>query len=124
MPRPDAAKILAKDLHNLPHPDGRRIVLCNLHPIGKTPEVKARMARESQDVGDALIHKLERHGYTVSHKDDPKPADSAADYKKATLYTLGGKLIGTIGLDANLDAHLGNLAIKNLIALLTEAQNA
>lgn len=117
MPRPDAAAILAKNLHNLPHPDGKRLVLVNHHPIGKTAEVQERMRRESDLVGEALIHKLERHGYTVTHKDDPKPAD-ADGYKLVKVKCLiCGRQVMTIGVDHDMNATMSQLALKTMTKL-------
>jgi hypothetical protein len=117
MPRPDAAAILAKDLHNLPHPDGKRLVLVQHHPIAKTPEVQARMAHNADMIGEALIHKLERNGYTVTHKDDPKAAD-AEGYKLVKVKCLiCGKQVMTIGVDHDMNATMGKLALQTMTQL-------
>jgi hypothetical protein len=117
MPRPDAAAILATSLHSLPHPEGKRIVLVNHHPIGKTAEVQNRMARDSKLASEAIIHKLENHGYTVTHKDDPKPAD-ADGYKLVKVKCLScGKQIMTIGVDHDLNATMSRIALRTMTAL-------
>jgi len=87
---------------------------------GLTPQVKADQHARSLKVSEATIHELERAGYSISHKDDPKPAD-VADYKSAHVKCLAcGKEIFRIGVDVNMIATLSPLAQRSLAAALSD----
>lgn len=92
--------------------------------FGKTPEVQARTAIKGLGMGHAMIHLLERNGYTVTHKDDPKPAD-VGDYKTVSLKCLlCGKQLLRIGVDADLNATMSRLALRNLTTMNPECPHA
>jgi hypothetical protein len=120
MPRDDAAELIADNLHSLPHPDGRPRRLLEYSRFGKTPETVARQAIKGLGMGHAMIHLLERHGFQITHKDDPKPAD-ANEYKVARLKCLHcGKELLRIGVDENMVATMSRLALRSIAQINPE----
>jgi len=77
MPRPDAAGLVAKHLHALPHPDGTHLRFLHYSSFGQDDSIKQQINGLAKGVGEAIIHLLETNHYTLSHADDPKPADQA-----------------------------------------------
>lgn len=117
MPRADVTALIANNLHSLPHEDGRPRRLMHFSQFGKDDDTRKRVQILAHDIGDSLQTLLERGGYSLSHKDDPKPAD-AEGYKTARVKCARcGQQLYTLGVDANMTATLSALAIKSLTQL-------
>lgn len=90
MPRPDAAKIIGENLHNLtiPGPDGRpvRYRLLSHSTVGHSPQLAEQITRRALDVGAAIVHTLEANGYTITHTADPAPTENLGPYIVATAH--------------------------------------
>lgn len=119
MPRPDAAKLVAAALPALQHPDGtilRGIGFDTLlmQASGDTAAV------ESINVisllhGEAIIHTLETNGYTISHKDDPQPINTAG-MKVATINCAScNNMIAQAVIDDQLQASVPGAAFITAI---------
>lgn len=81
MPRPDAARALATALPNLQHPDGTilRAIGLNtfLQQAGGDTEAIAQINKLALAHAEATIAALENNGYTITHRNDPKPINQA-----------------------------------------------
>lgn len=124
MPRQDVTRLLAENWASLPHEDGRPRRLMHMSQFAAGGDAKAQQAVHQLgiDIGDCVQTLLERNGYTLIHRDDPKPAD-AEGYKVAKLKCLlCGKQLYTFGVDANMTANLGALAVKTLTQLEHQCQ--
>lgn len=90
MPRPDAAKTIGENLHNLtiPGADGRpvRYRLLSHSTVGHSPQLAEQISRRALDVGAAIIHVLEANGYKITHTADPEPTENLGPYIVATAY--------------------------------------
>lgn len=117
MPRQDITEIIAGSLHSLPHPDGRPRRLMHFSQFAHDESTRRSIQTHANDIAESIQHLLEQRGYTLSHRDDLKPAD-AEGYKNGNIFTAGGKRLATILFDDQLNAHLSRLAIRNLIAVL------
>lgn len=71
MPRADLAELFASKLDRIPTSDGRELRFLHYSSFGQAEDVKARIAKLANDVGAALVHLAESHGYTFSHPSDP-----------------------------------------------------
>lgn len=120
MARPDAARMLAERIDKLHHPSGKIIRQMNFATTGLTPDVKAKIKDHALLATEATIHELEREGYRVTHKDDPKPAD-AEGYKTGHVKCLlCGKQLLTIGFDQDMVATMPRISLRQLTALNPE----
>ena len=120
MPRPDAAKTLADNWHNLAHPDGKPRRLMHFSNFGRHPSYQAPVTKLAGELGEAAIYTLEKAGYTITHHDDPKPLD-AADHKAVHLTCARcNKTLATIGADADCIATLSRTALRALTAINPE----
>lgn len=120
MPRPDAAKMLAERIDRLHHPSGKVIRQMNYATTGLTPEVKQKIQHHALLATEATIHELEREGYKVTHRDDPKAADAEGYKTGAIKCLLCGKQILTVGFDGDMVATLAPLAQRSIVANLTD----
>jgi hypothetical protein len=120
MARPDAARLIARNLHSLPHPNGSPIKLMQFSAFGQHPQAQAKHRATGDLIGDATIHLLEREGFQITHRDDPKPADKA-DYKTAIIKCLRcGKQLLALGVDENMTATMSRLALRSLATINPE----
>lgn len=119
MPRPDVTALLADSWHSLPHEDGRPRRLMHFSQFGHDDETRKKIQALGLDLGECVQHLLETHGYTISHKDDPRPAD-AEGYKTTRIKCLKcGKQLLQIGVDHDLVAQFSPLALRSAIAALS-----
>ena len=116
--RDDVTQLIAAHLHSLPHEDGRPRKWLHFSSFGKDDKTRAAIAILAKEHGECIQTLLERNGFSISHKDDPKPAD-ADNYKQVSLKHTCGKKLCDFGCDDQLNAVLGNLALKNLAAAFT-----
>ncbi|PIJ36748.1 hypothetical protein BMW24_003540 [Mycobacterium heckeshornense] len=120
MPRPDVTKLLAESWHNLPHPDGRPRRLMHFSQFNQSKESQGRIRRLATDLAEATQHALERRGYTISHRDDPKAAD-AEGYKIAHIYCQHCRTrLFSLTVDHDMKAHLSRLAIRSITQITPE----
>ena len=123
MPRPEITKLIAANLHAMPHPDGRPRRFMHHSQFaggGNDPKVQSAVHQLAADHGDCFQHLLERNGYTFVHKDDPRPAD-AETYKTARIKCgRCGKELLTIGVGADMTATFSRIALRNLNQLNPE----
>lgn len=122
-PRADVTRLLAANWASLPHEDGRPRRLMHFSQFGQDEDTKQRVQILGHDLGECVQTLLERNGFEITHRDDPKPAD-AEDYKTAHLKCVCGKELYTFGVDANMTATLGGLAIKTLTQLQHDCGSA
>ncbi|ORV92789.1 hypothetical protein AWC11_07235 [Mycobacterium interjectum] len=117
MPRPDVTTLIADNLHSMPHPDGRPRRFMHHSQFaggGNDPKVQAAVRQLGEDHGVSTQHLLERNGYTITHKDDPKPAD-AEGYKTAHIKCLRcGKQLLEIGVDSSMTATFSRIALLSI----------
>lgn len=120
MPRPDAAAKLAAGLPALQHPDGTILRALGFNDFlmqaaGDHEAVKQINALALAHA-EAIIHTLENNGYTLTHKDDPKPINQAGT-KTATINckTCSKLLIGGVVLDDQLHANVPGAAFITAI---------
>lgn len=86
MPRPDAAKLIAHNLHNLTAPRGGKTTrLLQYSTVGHTPEVAAQITKSAQSAGENIIGLLEANGYTLRHRDDPQPHEQLTKFPTHTV---------------------------------------
>jgi hypothetical protein len=57
----------------------------------------------------AIVHVLESSGYTITHRDDPKPVDTVG-MKVASIQCNRGRLLVQLAVDDNLHAHVNGKA--------------
>lgn len=120
MPRPDITALIADNLSSMPHPDGRpRRFMHHSQFAGgqQDPKIQAAVHQLALDHATSLQHLLETRGYTITHRDDPRPAD-ADGYKTAHIKCVCGKHLTDLGVDTNMTATLNNLARRSIAARL------
>lgn len=124
MSRPELTELIATNLHAMPHEDGRprRMMHFSQFAGGSNadPKVQAAVKQIAVDHGDSIQHLMERHGYQVTHKDDPKPADTDG-YKSNALKCLKcGKELLSLGVSADMTSTLGRMALKSIAETFRE----
>lgn len=122
MPRDDVTALIADNLGSMPHPDGRpRRFMHHSQFAGGANDAKVQVAvrQLATDHAVSVQHLLERKGYEINHKDDPRPAD-AEGYKTAHIKCARcGRQLLEIGLDHSLTAQFSPLALRSVIAALS-----
>jgi hypothetical protein len=117
LPRADVTKLLAESWHNLAHPDGKPRRLLQYSQFNQSKESQGRIRRTAADVAVATQHTLERRGYTITHKDDPKPAD-AAGYKIAHIYCQHcRKRLLSLTVEEDMTVTLSRLAMRQITTI-------
>ncbi|OIN81649.1 hypothetical protein [Mycobacterium malmoense] len=123
MPRDDITTLIADNLGSMPHPDGRprRFMHHSQFAGGQSdPKVQAAVHQLAVDHAVSLQHILETHGYTLTHKDDPKTAD-AEGYKTGHIKCLRcGKQLLTIGFDTTMTTTMNRTALLSLTQINPE----
>ncbi|TDH48874.1 hypothetical protein E2F47_22170 [Mycobacterium eburneum] len=118
MPRPDAAKILADSWHALQHPDGAPRRLMHMSNFGRHPKFQPAVTKLAGELGVAAIHTLERAGFTITHRDDPKPAD-LEDYKIVHLKCgRCGQQVAAFSVSADMTATFNRIGMKTFQAVI------
>ncbi|PQM45678.1 hypothetical protein C1Y40_04122 [Mycobacterium talmoniae] len=120
MPRDDAAQLIARGLPSLPHPDGRPRRLMHFSQFGRDDATAQKVGALANEIGESIVHLLERGGYTLVHKDDPKPADAEGYKTVVGKCALCGKQLLRFGVDENLSATFTRIALKSFAALNPE----
>lgn len=104
----------------MPHPDGnpRRLMHHSQFAGGQRDEkVQLAVRKLGIDHADSVQHLLEQRGYTITHRDDPKPAD-AESYKTAAIKCICGRQLLTLGVSDQMVATLSRVAAKSIAAAL------
>ncbi|WP_071700194.1 hypothetical protein [Mycobacterium heckeshornense] len=88
--------------------------------FNQSKESQGRIRRLATDLAEATQHALERRGYTISHRDDPKAAD-AEGYKIAHIYCQHCRTrLFSLTVDHDMKAHLSRLAIRSITQITPE----
>lgn len=93
MPHERAVRHLAENLHSLTHPDGRPRRLMHLATTGRDDATQRHIQTMAHDIAQAAIHTLESDGYTITHRDDPKPVEPVHKTARLHCATCGKQLL-------------------------------
>lgn len=80
MSRPDAAKIIGENLHHLVGADGKPRRLMQYSMAGHSPEHQNHISGRALDIGECIVHLLEKNGYSLTHRGDPEPAEADSKF--------------------------------------------
>lgn len=114
MPRPDLVEHLSTKLDRLSHPDGKARRLMQYATFHLNDERKSKVQQSARGIAEAIVHESELAGYTISHHNDPKPAD-AEGHKIVSLVCMHcGNGLGSLKVDDELHTRLGRPALEAL----------
>lgn len=114
-PRADLTQLIADNLHSLPHPDGRPRRFLHFSQFGKDEKTRVGVALLAKEHGESIQELLHRNGWSVKHRDDIDPANTADNYKTVNIKCATcGKQLLQLGCNNQLEARLPKLAIKSL----------
>lgn len=69
MPNPDVAKLIADNIHALPHPSGQPVRLAQFDTTTLPPALREQVTAEHQktttSLGEAIVHLIETNGNTI-----------------------------------------------------------
>ena len=114
MPRPDAAQLIGNTLDALPGPDGTELRFMHYRNFGQPEHVATRIKTRAHDVGTRIIHLLETNGYTLTHRNDPPPADPNPQRHVAITCRHCGQRIANLALDPQGNAAISRVALQQL----------
>jgi len=121
--RQDVTKLIADNLHSLPHEDGRPRRLMHFSQFALDDDTKQRVKALALDLGSCIQFLLEDNGFEIRHREDPKPAD-AEDYKTAHIKCGCGTHLIDLNVSADMTTTLGPAAKQFVVAKLqTECPN-
>src|ERR1700722_11164129 len=73
MPHAEVAKLIAENLHQLPHPQKGQIRLLGYSPFGlsqQAPDVRQKVNGHAQAIGEATVELIERNGKAIVDADE------------------------------------------------------
>jgi hypothetical protein len=75
--RSDAARLIGENLHSLPAVGGRKPMrMFNFASKAHgDSDIATQITQAALLAGESIVQLLENNGYTVTHRDDPTPAD-------------------------------------------------
>lgn len=121
MPRPDAVDLIARNLANLPHPDGTDIRLAAFSAINQPDgEVVGQITAWNKAIAESVVNLLETSGYTLRHQNDPKPTDGARS-ATALCADCGASLIHLARLDEDGTTYVSSTLLVESLQQLKKA---
>jgi hypothetical protein len=85
MPNAQAATLIAENLAQLPHPDGKPRKLPGYATTGKPDGLVKQITRGAQEIGDSIVNLIELAGGTITFGDEPAAAEAAPSAPASAL---------------------------------------
>lgn len=85
MPSPDVAKLIAANLHQLPHPKHGQIRLMGFRPLNlskQSPEVREKVDGHAAAIGEGVVELIERNGKEIVDADELRRLRAAVAIQK------------------------------------------
>jgi hypothetical protein len=119
MPNAHASALIAENLAQLPHPDGKPRKLPGYATTGKPDGLIKHITRGAQEIGDSIVNLIEQAGGTITFGDEPAPAEPAATPQAPRIAEIHCALCNTRLLRINI-ANAPHLRInpENLAAMI------